>query len=80
MPFVERIEADDRLAHLVDQAEHGQEVIITKNGRDVARVVSIRQIDWPRRKAAIAALHEFRKEHSLGGISIRQLREEGRRF
>lgn len=80
MHSVERFEADGQLAHLVDQAEHGQEVIITKNGRDVARVVSIRQIDWARRKAAIAALRHFGEKRSLGGISIRQLREEGRRY
>lgn len=79
MPSVERIEADERLAHLVDQAEHGQEVIITKNGRDTARIIPIDPFDRKKVRQAIARLRQLRVGTRLDGLSIKELITEGRR-
>ena len=38
------------------------------------------QRDTARIHAAIDGLKEFQKTHSLGGLSVRQMIEEGRRY
>lgn len=79
MEPVERIEANEHLAPLVDRVEHGHEVVITRDGRDVARVMPIRTIDWARRRKVIAELRKFGRNRPLGDLSIESMREEGRR-
>jgi prevent-host-death family protein len=72
-------DAKTRLPRLLDDVERGETITITRHGRPVARLVPI---DQPKRttQETIDAIREFRKGHTLGGISIRELIEEGRRF
>lgn len=80
MSSVERIEADEHMARLLEHVEHGQEVIITRSGRDVARVLPATFRDPERVKVAIASLIEFGKGRSLGGLAIKDLINEGRKY
>ena len=42
-------EAQSQLAHLIDLAERGEEVVIAQSGKPVARLVSCRQATGPRK-------------------------------
>ena len=71
-------EAKTQLPRLLEQVEKGDTVTITRHGRPVARLVPV---GGPRRtpRDAIEALLAFRANHTLGGTSVRDLIEEGRR-
>jgi prevent-host-death family protein len=71
-------EAKTHLPQLLDEVERGASVTITRHGRPVARLVPVRG----RKRSvseAIEAIEEFRKGHTLGGLTTRELIEEGRR-
>jgi prevent-host-death family protein len=70
-------EARAHLSRLIAAAERGETVTITRRGRPVARLVPAR--DEKRVADAIDAMKEFRKGHTLGDVSIRDLINEGRR-
>lgn len=75
-------EAKNRLSELLDLVEAGEEVVITRHGKPVARMVptdadaDVRE----RRRRAIARIQEHGRGLSLGGDSIRSLIDEGRKY
>jgi prevent-host-death family protein len=73
-------EAKTHLSRLLDEVAGGETITITKHGVPVAKLMP--PDGAPRRDVGevIEALREFRKGKTLGGISIRELIEEGRRF
>jgi prevent-host-death family protein len=73
-------EAKNRLSELLAAVGTGEEVVITKHGRPVARLVPFTTHDQARVAAAIAELRELRRTVRLGpGESLKQLVDEGRR-
>jgi prevent-host-death family protein len=72
-------EAKTHLARLLEEVERGETITITRHGKPVARLVPV---EGPQRSRAdtIAAIKEFGKKHSLGGTSIRDLINEGRKY
>ena len=68
-------EAKTHLSHLLDQVERGETIIITRPGKPVARLIPIRD----ERRRALAELKEPRTGRTLGGLSVRELIDEGRR-
>jgi prevent-host-death family protein len=55
-------EARNKLGQLLDRAEAGEEVVITRRGRVVARLVPpLLVIDRERAREAAAAIREMRK-------------------
>ncbi len=78
MVTVGAFEAKTHLSALLDRVEAGEEVVITKHGRPVARLVGVRTIDRARVKAAVKKLKALRKGTTLGGLSWKALRDEGR--
>lgn len=79
---VQLFEAKARLSELVDRAEAGQETVITRRGRAVARIVPAR----PSRKreverdAIVDEIEAFSKTVKVKRrFSLRKLIEEGRR-
>ena len=70
-------EAKVRFSELLRRVAEGERFIITKHGVPVAVLEPV-----PRRrkdvKEVIAAIKEFRKKHTLGGLKIKDLIEEGR--
>ena len=74
-------EAKNTLSALLDRVEQGEDIVITRRGRAVARLVSVDNAAARQASAARAAaeLREMRKGVTLGGISLRDLIEEGRR-
>jgi prevent-host-death family protein len=79
MRKVGAFEAKTHLSALLEEVERGEEVVITRHGKPVARLVPAAAIDRERVDAAIAKLKELRAGSSLGGLSWKELRDEGRR-
>ena len=73
-------EAKNRLTALLDEVEEGGEVLITRRGKPVARLVPA-EIGFDRIKARRAAegLRNASKGQTLGGLSLKELISEGRR-
>jgi prevent-host-death family protein len=79
MITVGAFEAKTHLSMLLDRVAAGEEVVITKHGKPVARLVSARSIDDQRVNTAFEQLKRLRQGTTLGGLSWRDLRDEGRR-
>lgn len=78
MITVGAFEAKTTLSALLERVAEGEEVLITKHGRAVARIVPAAGVDRKRAKAAIAALRRESKGRRLRGLSVRKMRESGR--
>jgi prevent-host-death family protein len=77
-------EAKSKLRQLLDWVEAGEEVVITRRGRIVAKLVPHGlvppgSIDRTRAQAAARRIRERRKGVTLGGLKIKELINEGRR-
>jgi prevent-host-death family protein len=72
-------EAKNRFSELLEQVRHGTEITITKHDRPVARLVAAVPAERNDRQAAAQALRELAARHDLGGLSVRDLLNEGRR-
>jgi prevent-host-death family protein len=70
--------AKTHLSSLLDRVAAGEEVVITKHGKPVARLVAAQCIDRVRANEAFEKLKALRKGTILGGLSWRMLRDEGR--
>jgi len=80
MKKIGAFEAKNRLSELLDAAENGEEVVITKHGRPVAKLVPVESFDRERARAAAEWLKDFRKKHPLRGLKIKDLINEGRKY
>jgi prevent-host-death family protein len=82
MVTVGAFEAKTKLSELLDMVERGEEVTITRHGEPVAKLVPVRgDAERARVKALIEEIKETRKGLTLGGgVSIKELIEEGRRY
>lgn len=79
MRTVGAFEAKTQLSNLLDVVERGGEVLITRHGKAVARLVPAAVVDRERVTRAIERLKALRAGSSLGGLSWKALRDEGRR-
>ena len=73
-------EAKNRLSELLDAAENGEEIMITKHGRPVAKLVPVETFDRAKAREAAEWLIHTRKQRSLGGLSITDMIKEGRKY
>ena len=72
-------EAKTHLPRLLDEVAKGERITITKHGRPVAILVPPGIAGRPDADAALARIRKLRTGIRLGGLSIRQLIDEGRR-
>lgn len=80
MKEVGAFEAKNKLGTLLDWVERGEEVLITRRGRAVARLVPATPgFDRVRAKRAAQGLIEASRGLRLGGLTIKDLITEGRR-
>jgi prevent-host-death family protein len=82
MRSVGSFEAKAHLPQLLERVAKGEEFMITKHGRPVARLVpAVPAKPKPDVRQVIAELKAFSKGNTLGeDLAIRDLIEEGRRF
>lgn len=73
-------EAKIHLPQLLRRVQVGERFIITKHNRPVAKLIPFQPRDSSKVRAAIARLKTFQKTHSLEGLSVRQMIEEGRKY
>src|SRR3954453_15459988 len=73
-------EAKTHLPQLLDRVEGGETITITRHGKPVAKLVPAGPVKRVDVRAAVEEMKRFRKGRSLGGLSIREMIEEGRRF
>jgi prevent-host-death family protein len=79
MREVGAFEAKNKLGQLLDQVEHGEEIIIARRGRAVARLVPTEAgFDRDKARRAVAGILELSKGATLGGLKIKDLINEGR--
>jgi prevent-host-death family protein len=71
-------EAKTHLPRLLDEVADGEAITITKHGVAVAVLAPVSMRSGRSTHDAIVALRAFRRAHSLDGLSIRQLIDEGR--
>lgn len=80
MREVGAFEAKNKLSALLDLVEQGEEVVITRHGHPVARLVppegAFRHQDA---REAVSALRRLGATARLDGLTIKELIEEGRR-
>jgi prevent-host-death family protein len=80
MKEIGTFEAKNRLSALLDLAESGEEVVITRHGKEVARLVPPRgTVNRDLARQAAQRIREMRKGVTLGGLTIKDLVNEGRR-
>jgi len=79
MREVGAFEAKNKLGQLLDQVEHGEEIVITRRGHAIAKLVPA-ELGFDRAKArrAVAGILELSKGVTLGGLKVKDLISEGR--
>jgi len=79
MREVEAFEAKNKLGTLLDWVANGEEVLITRHGKAVARLVpAIPSFDRDKARQAARNLLEASRGVTLGGLKIKDLVNEGR--
>ena len=73
-------EAKTRLPRLLKHVQAGERFVITRHIRPVAELIPFRTPDVDKVQAAIDDLKALQRTHDLGGLSMRQMIEEGRRY
>jgi prevent-host-death family protein len=79
MITVGAFEAKTHLSSLLERVAQGEEIIITRHGKPLARLVPVTVADRSRIDSAISKLKALRKNCTLDGVSWQELRDEGRR-
>ncbi len=72
-------EAKTHFSVLLEQVEKGEQVLITKHGHPIARLIPSKTPDQENIRLAIKRLQEFNKTNRLDGLDWRALRDEGRK-
>jgi prevent-host-death family protein len=73
-------DAKTHFAELVERVKDGDEIIVTKHGTPIVRIVAVKQKKSPEeRRAAIESWREMSQHITLGGLKAKDLITEGRR-
>ena len=80
MPKVGAYDAKTHLPKLLERVEKGERFVITKHGKPVAELVPVTKRSPESIRAALESLKAFQAAHSLGGVSVREMMEQGRRY
>ena len=72
-------EAKNRLSALIDEVERGAEIIITRRGVAVAKLVpAAPSFDRDKARSTATALRHASQGNTLAGLSLKDLVNEGR--
>jgi prevent-host-death family protein len=71
MTTIDAFEAKTHFARLLERVAEGEQIVITKHGTPVARLVPFARTDRDKARRAVARLKALRKGRSLGGLSWR---------
>lgn len=79
METVGAYDAKTHLPKLLERVMKGERITITKHGVPVAVLQPPAPEITADTRSVIIEIHKFRSKHSLGGHSIREMIEDGRR-
>ena len=79
MRSIGTFQAKTHFSSLLEQVENGDEIIITKHGHAVAKLVPVTESNPARVLKAIQRLQQFSQSNKLDGLGWKELRDEGRR-
>ncbi|WP_438752566.1 type II toxin-antitoxin system Phd/YefM family antitoxin [Pararhizobium sp. O133] len=79
MSKIGAFEAKTHFSSLLDRVANGEEITITKHGRAIARLVSAEPDEATTPQSAFQKLKELRRSNTLGDLSWKELRDEGRK-
>lgn len=79
MITVDVLKAKTQFSFLLDKVEAGEEVVITRHGKAVARLLSESSTTSRNLENTISRLKEMRKKNTLGGLSWKELRDAARK-
>lgn len=80
MKEIGAFEAKTKLSELLRRVEEGESFRVTRHGRPVAILSPVDEAPQLSPEEAVRRIRELRKGNILGGLSIRELIEEGRRY
>lgn len=80
MKSVGAFEAKTHLNELLRRVSNGETIRITRRGVPIAKLVPVGDGEKKDLVTTIRELREIRKGVSLGGLTIRELIDEGRRY
>lgn len=72
-------EAKTHLSRLLEEVEAGEQLLITRRGRAVARLIPVEPPADEECIQAIERLRRFRRGKTLADLSLQELRDEGRK-
>jgi prevent-host-death family protein len=80
MEEIGAFEAKTHFSALLERVAQGETVTITRHGAPVARLVPVAATpDRRRREEAIERIKALAQRYTLGGLSLTELRDEGRK-
>ncbi len=79
MQTVGAFQAKTYFSSLLEQVEKGEQIIITKHGRPVARLIPATGMSQEAIKSTIQQFKKMAQAHTLEGLDWKQLRDEGRK-
>jgi prevent-host-death family protein len=79
MKEVGAFEAKTHLSELLELASRGEEILITRRGKPVARLVPPSRAGTDAARTAFDKLKTLRAQSRLDGLDWKALRDEGRR-
>ena len=80
MKTVGTFEAKTHLNELLQKVSKGETIRITRRGIPVAKLVPADEGERKKLKEVVREIREIRKGATLGGLTIRELINEGRRY
>ena len=75
-------DARAKFSELIERAAGGEEVVITRRGKPITKLVSAGSGSGAavrRKSATVKRIERMREEFNIRGVSIRKLIEQGRR-
>jgi prevent-host-death family protein len=79
MREVGAFEAKSKFGQLLDQVENGEEIVITRRGKAVAKLVPAEPgFDRDKARRAVAGIIVLSNGITLGGLNIKDLINQGR--
>ena len=80
MSEIGAFEAKTHLPQLLRRVQAGERFVITRHNLPVAELIPFQPRNTAEVRSAIDDLKMFQETHSLGGLSVRRLLEEARKY
>lgn len=80
MATIGSFEAKTKFSALLERVEQGEQILITRRGKPVARLMPIATARKEKVSAAMEKLRKLRKGTTLGGLGWKELRDAGRKY